>query len=169
MRILQALLRHGQLTPGEMSEALGDVAPATLYRHLKQLLTGGVLKIVEERPVRGVLERVYAVDSDGASLTPDEVRAASMDDHVRYFAVFLAGLLEQFQQYAESADPDVVRDGVGYRHFVVHASDHEFSTLMKKLRAVIDEAVRVPPASDRRRRMLAGIAMPPQPPSSDAG
>ncbi len=159
MRILQMLLRSGNLTAGQFRELLGDVPPATLYRHLKHLSNGGVIAVVEERPVRGVVERVYAVTSEGASLTPEEIRHATPDDHVRYCAVFLAGLLEQFEAYTRKPNMDVIGDGVGYRQAAIYATDEEMKRLMQEVKDLIERADTAP-SPGRKRRLVAGICFP---------
>lgn len=166
MRVLQMLLRSGNLTAGQLGELLGDVPPATLYRHLKQLTTGGVIAVVEERPVRGVLERVYAVVTEGASLTPEEIRNATPEDHVRYCVVFLAGLLEQFQAYARKPNMDVTRDGAGYRQAAIYATDEEMQALIKGIKDLIAQAGGTEPGPGRKRRMLAGICFPAEAPDT---
>src|SRR5690348_17278201 len=72
MRILQNLATRN-LTPLQLAEELVNVPQATLYRHLNKLVEAGVLLVVEERPVRGTVEKVYglnleALRSDGQAL-----------------------------------------------------------------------------------------------------
>jgi DNA-binding transcriptional ArsR family regulator len=168
MRVLQMLLRSGALTAGQLGELLGDVPPATLYRHLKHLTTGGVIEVVEERPVRGVVERVYSVVHGGASLTPEEIRDATPDDHVRYCAVFLAGLLEQFESYTKKPNMDVIRDGAGYRQAAIYASDDEMAMLIQQIKDLIAQAGSTVAAPGRKRRLLAGICIPVDEPEKPA-
>lgn len=42
-----------ELTAADLAAALPDVPQATLYRHLKRLVDGGMLAVVAENPVRG--------------------------------------------------------------------------------------------------------------------
>jgi DNA-binding transcriptional ArsR family regulator len=60
MRIIMALAGE-RWTARQIAAALPDVAQATLYRHINALAEGGILRIVEERPVRGMVEKVYAL------------------------------------------------------------------------------------------------------------
>ena len=50
-----------RMTARELSEVMPDIPQTTLYRHLNALLRGGVIQVVEEYPVRGTVERVYAL------------------------------------------------------------------------------------------------------------
>src|SRR6185437_14890770 len=84
MRIIVALARGAQLTAQQLGEVLADVPAPTLYRQLKKLHEGGVLDVVEERRVRGTVERVYALRLGGPGLNPN-LAQASREDHMRYF------------------------------------------------------------------------------------
>jgi hypothetical protein len=53
------------------------------YRHINRLAEGGVLEVVDERPIRGTVERVYAVaETGGASLSTADLEQATRVDHV---------------------------------------------------------------------------------------
>lgn len=66
LRILQAFRGRSAMTARELAERLADVPQATLYRHLGALTDGGVLRVVEERRVRGAVERVFALPEEAA-------------------------------------------------------------------------------------------------------
>lgn len=170
MRILQALLRSGRMTPGELGGALDDVPPATLYRHIKALTEGGAIEVVEERPVRGVVERLYAVDlGGGASLTSAEAAGISREEHVRYFAVFLAGLLGEFERYLSRPSADPARDGMGYRQFPLHLSDDELKDLLGAMDALLQRAMANEPGPARTPRLLTRILVPSSDPDPTDG
>ena len=59
LRIVQALLGDRARTTGELRDDLPDVPPATLYRHVALLADAEVLEVVDERRVRGAVERTY--------------------------------------------------------------------------------------------------------------
>src|SRR5690242_1673068 len=72
MRLLVALARR-QLTTRQLSARLPDVAQATLYHHLGLLTRAGLLRVVSQRPVRGTLEKRYALVDDTALLSPADL------------------------------------------------------------------------------------------------
>jgi DNA-binding transcriptional ArsR family regulator len=160
LRVIQALAGGRRLAPGELAAELDDVPTASLYRHIRTLSDAGVLAVVEERPARGTPQRVYALVEGAASLSPDELAHASADDHLRYFAVFLAGLLDSFGRYVEAGDADFVADGVGYRQVPLELTDQEFAELAGRLNAAIAPVLHNRPAPGRRRRMLTTVVMP---------
>ena len=55
LRVMQFLASHGEGTAGQLRQALGDVPPASLYRHLKVLLESGCIQVARETPARGAV------------------------------------------------------------------------------------------------------------------
>lgn len=147
------------LTTRGIAELLPEIPQATLYRHLSQLLDGGLIRIVAERQVRGTAERTYAVGS-AALLTAEDVANATPEDHMRYFATFAAGLLGEFSRYVEQGDLDLARDGVSYREHPLLLSDAELRDMLTEVRAVIARYTGLEPAPERSARLLATVTLP---------
>jgi len=160
MRIIMAAAGR-ELTAQQLSEALGDVPPATLYRHINRLTKAGVLEVVTERHVRGTLEKVYTLSHQGAFLNVQEFAAISREDHLRYFTAFIATVLDDFSRYVNNAKPfDVIADGVGYQKFPLELSDEEFITVAKGINAAITPYSNNPPAPGRKRHLFTTVVMP---------
>jgi DNA-binding transcriptional ArsR family regulator len=164
LRIVQALVKR-PLTPGELKEVLGNVAQATLYRHIKALENGGMLDVVAERQVRGTVERTYRVVETAVALSAEELADADSDDHFRYFATFLGSLLADYSSYLETEDletdnVDLASDRVGYRQIPLWLTDNEFDDFTTELRALIQQRLDNEPSPQRRRRLLTTIVMP---------
>ena len=159
LRIVQALVGR-PMTAGELKDHLGDVAPATLYRHLKQLETGGLITVTGEEQVRGVVERTYAVVAEAVSLGQDDLGGATADDHFRYFGVFVATLLADFAAYLEAGDRDLAADRVGYRQVPLWLTDEEFDLMVDEMGGSVQARLDNEPAPGRRRRLLTTIVMP---------
>ena len=158
MRIITAL--HGrQRTTGQLASALPDVPQATLYRHLKRLLNAGLVSVADQRPVRGVLEKVYAL-SESAVVSPESVARMTPDDWRRAFAAYTASLMGQFEVYLQSEPADLVADGVSFRTAPLYLSDTEAAQLLSDLRALIAATGANGPAPDRRRRLLSTVLVP---------
>jgi DNA-binding transcriptional ArsR family regulator len=164
MRILMALAGR-QATAGGLAEALPDVPQATLYRHIRALTEGGVICVVEENPVRGAVEKVYALDENGANLQPDELAALSKEDHMRLFVGFVAGLLDEYSRYLESSEEvDLIANGVGYRKVVLQLSDEELESMAADLNQALAPYLAHEPSPHRRPRTLSTTLMPDAPP-----
>jgi DNA-binding transcriptional ArsR family regulator len=159
MRIILALAQGRALTAQQLAAALPDVAQATLYRHMNRLFKGGVLLVVEERQVRGAVERVYALREESVDLSQDMV-SASREDNMRYFTMFVASLLGEFARYLHRDRIDLVVDGVGYRQVVLELDDEEFLRLAAALNAAVVPALANGPAPGRHRRLFTTIVMP---------
>lgn len=159
LRIVQTLA-GAQLTPLQVRERLGDVPQATLYRHLKQLADGGLIEVVEERQVRGGVERTYGLVDDAVTLGGEDLGSATPDEHFRYFATFVGTLLADFATYLDGGDPALGADRVGYRQVPLWLTDEELDSLVDTLRRAVEHHVGNEPAQGRRRRLLTTIVMP---------
>jgi DNA-binding transcriptional ArsR family regulator len=161
LRIIQMFGAGQRLTAQHVSEMLPDIPHASLYRHLKMLVEGGVLEVVEERPVRAVYEKVYALVPAAANVGPAEYGSQSAAEHRTYFTTFLGLLLGDFERYlAAHPAADVRTDGIAYYQMPLYLSDEEYQQLVASLRAVLAPLVAHGPTPDRRRRLLSLIAMP---------
>ena len=154
IRVLRALAGR-RLTTRDLVAELADVPPASLYRHLARLAEGGAVDVVEERRVRGAIERVYALGSVAA-----DPAAMTREDHARAFTAFMSTLLADFTRYLGREDADPLADGVGYRELVLHLSDAEFASFAREMSALIAPLLANEPGGDRRARMLATVVMP---------
>jgi DNA-binding transcriptional ArsR family regulator len=160
MRLLVALARR-QLTAGQLTELLPDVPQATLYHHLGLLTRAGLLHVVSERPVRGTVEKRYALADDTAVLSAADLAHASREDHLRYFTLFVASLLADFARYLQQDAPlDFVADGVGYRETPFYLSDEEFAQAAAAVNHALLPFLGNQPAPHRRRRLFATIVFP---------
>lgn len=161
LRILMTI-EGRRMTVQEIARQLPDVAQATLYRHVNTLAEAGILQVVAENPVRGTVEKTYALaDLHAATLTPEDMRTASKDDHIRYFGAFVGMLTAQFARYldaVETADP--VADGVGYHTHPLYLSDAEMHDLTQRLGALLTEFMQYAPGSERKRRLFSTIFIP---------
>lgn len=160
LRIIRALAGGRRKTPLQLAELMSDVPQATLYRHLKKLADAGLLLVVEERPVRGAVEKVYALAEQGGIVTAEDLQQATPDDHMRYFMTFLTGLMSDFGRYLQREDIDLVRDGVGYRQVPLYLTDQEFQQLAMEMTAPVRRALQNEPTPERKRRLLTTIVMP---------
>ena len=159
LRIVQTLAGR-RLTAAAIAEALGDVPQASLYRQINTLLDAGVLAIAATRPVRGATERVYVLVEGAASLAPEDLANAGREDHLRYFTIFVAGLIGDFARYLDSGGPDLLADGAGYRQVPLELTDQELAELSGRINAAVAPALHNTPGPGRRRRMLTSVLIP---------
>lgn len=165
MAILRSLGVRSQTTR-ELAGSLPGLPQATLYRHLSVLLDAGVIRVSDERHVRGTVERTFALADRQAVVSGEELRDASRDDHFRFFAIFAGGLLSEYGRYldrtgsADSAPVDLEADGVGFREHVLNLTDGELREMLTELRAVLEARAGNPLTEGRIPRLFATASMP---------
>ena len=163
LRIVQLLEPGRRLTARQIGRAAPDIPPATLYRHLNQLVEGGILAVVEERQVRNMTERVYALAEANNRLDPESSVEATKDDLLRVFTAFAALLLGDFQRYlahSEGERVDFRREGVNFWQQKAALTTEE----AWQLSAVLDAALasfRERPADPAHHQHLFSFAMMP--------
>lgn len=161
LRVVQAFLGDRRLTTGELATELADVPAGSLYRHVARLARAGVLEVVAERRVRGAFERTYALCTSAAQVGPAEAAALGPEEHARAFLAFTASLLAAFDRYLEGTpDPDLARDGVGYRMAGLWLTDGELGELVRDVAAVVAPRQGNRPRPGRRRRLVASVLLP---------
>lgn len=160
MRIIGLLMGGRTMTAQEMLKRLGDVPLPSLYRHLQKLLKAGLLTVVAENPVRGTVEKVYAMKDEQLNLTKEDLQGANREEQRRYFMTFMAHLLDDFDRYLQKEDLDFERDGVGYRQIPLDLSDDEFAEFLTKLYTLIHEVKQPKPGKGRKRRLFSMVIFP---------
>jgi DNA-binding transcriptional ArsR family regulator len=159
IRILRAVA-GARLTTHDLAALLPDIPQATLYRHLATLVKAGLIEVVEERKIRGAVERVYALPAHGATLDAAALATATPDDHTRYFTAFVSSLLSEFSRYLARERVDFAADGAGYQQIILHLTDAELARFAADLNQVIGPLLAHEPGPDRVPRLLATILLP---------
>ena len=162
MRVLMALTGSEGMTPLQMAEILDDVPHATLYRHINRLASAGLLRQVEERPVRGPLEKVYALSqTNQATLSPEDFAQLSKEDHLRYFTAFAVSLMDEFSRYLnQRGSANILSDGVGYSQVAVFMTDEELAQFGATINQALMPHLQPGDVPGRKKRFLATVMMP---------
>jgi DNA-binding transcriptional ArsR family regulator len=158
-----------QAAAKELAQSMPDIPRTTLYRHLNALTEGGILNVVEENPIRGTVERVYALDRAAADLTQEELGQMDKEDYERIFTLFATSLLGDFSRYLNSREPeniDLDADGIKFGKAMLYLSDEEFEALQLKVYGSIEAVLGNEPSTNRKPR-IAAIAFIPA--SEDVG
>lgn len=158
-RIIQCLLNGRQRTVQDIGEELTDVPQATLYRQMNKLVEGGLLSVVDQRPVRGSIEKVFAMQEVAADFSAD-LESMSRDDHLRTFMMFVASLIDDYDRYLRQDHFNLLDDGVSFRKATLYLSDEEFAAVVKAIRSSLESAMSNQPNPERRRRTFTNIMMP---------
>jgi DNA-binding transcriptional ArsR family regulator len=161
IRIVQTLFGSKQLTAQQLVGATGGCSIATLYRHLNQLVEAEVIAVVEERPMRGAVEKVYALAPNSSLVfTPEDWRTVSPQDQLRYFNILIGTLLNDFGRYVGQPTFDRGNDGVITKQMSLELTDEEArevdSVISNALQPYYTKTIR----PNTRRRILTSILLP---------
>ena len=159
-RILQTLVGQ-HLTTQQIADQLSDIPKSSLYRHLKLLLEGEVVDLAETRLVNGIQEKVYQL-KQRPYVGPEEMATLSTAEHMQYFTVYAATLLQGFSSYLAQADdpPNMVADHVGYTEVTLNMNDAEFDQFQTQLNELLLPFIKNEPDNGRRRHKIALVTHP---------
>lgn len=162
LRILTAISSY-RLTARELAEALPDIPLTTLYRHINALLEGRLLVVVEEKQIRGTVERTYAQPAP-PSLAAEDLRDMTRQECEQQFTMYLSTLMGDAQRYLESRHPDErfnpIEDGVQVSKVQLYLDDQEFEQFSASLLALILSAAKNEPREGRRKRIFSSVIIP---------
>lgn len=154
LRILQTLALQRTATAKEIALALPDISRATIYRHLGIMVTAGLLSIVEEVPIRGTIEKRYAIANEPQQEAPSK-------EQIRDFiGGYLVHLITDFDQYFRREDVDIEADKLFVNTATLELSEEEYLAFLKELGQVLQRYASLTPAPDRRKRKITTISSP---------
>ena len=159
LRIAQALVGR-ELTTQQLKDELSDVPQASLYRHVSRLVDAGLVRVTDERPVRGGIERSYAVIESAVALGPAAFASATHDDHLRYFPTLVGSLLPALERYLRSGEPGLGHDTVRYQQLPLWLTDDELRDLSTRLTDLLEPLRANQPDGERRRTLLSMTLIP---------
>ena len=151
----------GQATASDLSEKYNDIPQATLYRYLKKMVNDGILLIVNERQIRNVTEKTYAISLDYKSEIQRIINENAGEGYLGLFHQFCNGLINEFQTYANKDNIDILNDGSGFRVIPFHATVEELKELSEKIQETVKPYYENDPSPDRQLRNIAIIYTPP--------
>jgi DNA-binding HxlR family transcriptional regulator len=161
-KLLLEIYAREQATAKHLSDTLDDIPQATLYRHLKKMLSDGILKVTEETPVRGTLEKTYALAFDLGSDFETILAENSGTLYMQTFTQYFLGFAKQFREYCNSPDINIKEDMSGFSLSHLYLSDEELTELIKSISKVISAAEKNAPKEGRKLRTIGVIVSPPE-------
>lgn len=159
MRILLALSTRN-LTPLQLAKELVNVPQATLYRHLNKLVQAKILRVVEERPVRGTVEKVYGINYETMKLGNQDLLQASREELLELFMNFVLGQVRDFATYLQRDRINLIEDKVAFRQAPFYLSDTEFMELASEVGQVFMKHLGNKPAPGRKPIIWTTIILP---------
>ncbi len=161
-KLLLEIYSQERATAKHLSDVLGGIPQATLYRNLKKMVNDGLLKVVEETQVRGTVERTY-----GLAFNPNRdfetiLAQNSGTLYMQVFTQYFLGFAKQFQKYCKSPDINIKKDMSGLSLSHLYLSDEELTELMKNISTILKTAEKNEPNAERKLRTLGIIVTPPE-------
>ena len=160
LRIVLAMGAEHPLTTAAIAERLPDIAHATLYRHVAVLAEAGVLEVIDERRVRGGVERTYALVAEAARLGAADVADMEPEELLRGFIVFAGSLIEAFSRYTADPEAQPEQDLLGYRQAALWLDEVERAALVERLTAALGPVLQNGPTATRQRVLLSTVLIP---------
>lgn len=161
-KLLIEILDKGRATPKQLAETLGDIAHATLYRHLKKMTADGILQIVEENKIRGTVEKVYAVVDDLLEDIKRMVVENNGQAYMMLFNQFIVGLTEEFRAYTAQPEIDLLGDGSGFNTSPIYATRSELESAITEINSILLRLMQNSKNPDRKLHSIAVIITPPR-------
>ena len=109
-KLLLEIHSQGKSTAKHLANIYNDIPQATLYRHLKKMLSDGILQVVEETQVRGTVEKTYSLADSINSDMETMVEENSGKLYMQYFMQYFIGFAKQFQKYCQSPNIKIKKD-----------------------------------------------------------
>ncbi len=129
LRIIQQVGTRG-VTTSELRAALPDVTQATLYRHVAALVEADILAVVDERRVRGAVERTLALGGRMAHVDHAELREMGEQELRQSFLTFLAHLGETFDR---ASTDGAFRDFLGFGQVQLQVTTADLTEIQARL------------------------------------
>ncbi|MFC7685033.1 transcriptional regulator [Ureibacillus sp. GCM10028918] len=136
MKICQALMRNKEngLTPLEMVKIIKDVPQATLYRHIQILVDSSIIHVINEKKVKSVSEKYYALNEVEAKLVGNEWKKISNEEKLNYVSYYQLSLLTQYQSYLKGLEEqNLQEDGATFSLVELKINDEHFSQFQNDL------------------------------------
>lgn len=154
MRIVQVFASRNSMTANEICEAINDVPRTTLYRHINILIEANILVIVEEKKIRGSVERTL-------SLNINELSKPSHSENIPQQAFgFLMGIYSKFEKYFGKDTSVSKGNTMFFNNTVMMLTDSEFDEFMSDLQKLFVK-YHFEAADGRKPRDISIISAPP--------
>lgn len=133
MRIVQHLMINGTATATQLAGSMTEVPKTTLYRHINVLEQAGIISVVDERKVRGTIEKTFAINMEAIEAEKDE------DVVLNNAFSFLMNVYGDFVKFFTKEDADPQEEGVFIRTTDFMLKDKDFDKFCKELEGVFEK------------------------------
>ena len=158
IKILQELGLKGKATTKEIQKACGDIAQATLYRHLTELLKNDIIQVIDENIINGIIEKVYSIKMNPTLEIAKDPTKLSRDDYSDIFSQFMISIITDFKSYISHEDAIAhIAASIGFSSNSIFLSDEELKEMTSEFRTSINKRLRNEPSPERKLRKISTI------------
>jgi len=161
-KLIAEIFEKKQATAGQLLDKYSNIPQATLYRHLKKMTADGILKVVEENPIRGTVEKVYALGFDFNGNIEQIIAENDGKLYMQAVTQYMLGILREFQEYTVRDDMNIALDGSGFSVVPVYATLEELADAGGKIAEILSRLIANQPNEARQLRNLCFITTPPK-------
>ena len=158
MRIIQHLSK-GSATVNELKEWMADVPQATLYRHLNRLTENEIIYVIQERKIRGAVEKTYAMQEDSPYMSVEELNQLSGEEHLKLFMTFLSSVTGQARSYLLN-HPNPEEDSFGYNQLDLYLTPDELEELNEGMNELLSKYKSNRPSKENDKISLIQMLIP---------
>lgn len=131
MKIIQYLAK-GTATGYEIVTGLPKIPQATLYRHLNILNKENIIEVIEEKQIRGAVEKTYSLQKDGARINAGDFMKMTEDEQMQLLTTLYFDLLNKTEDYIKSENT-IKKDPFGFNQLELHLTEDEFHNMQHDL------------------------------------
>ena len=154
MRIVQYIILNQQATASQLAQELNEVPRTTLYRHINVLEEAGIIVVVNEKKIRGTIEKTYEMNPE-AVLGEDEIENAKNNAFT-----YLMGIYGDFYKYFSSNTKSEYDGRLFIKPNMMYLSDDEFDEFVKDLNNVFEKYQSYDQDENRILRKITTISAP---------
>jgi predicted transcriptional regulator len=158
IKIIQELSIKKTATTNEIAQACGDIPQSTLYRHLYALMKSGVIQVVSENKVRGIMEKVYGIKENPSQTINDNLEKITKDELSSLFSQFVISILSDFNSCI--SEPEIMKSAnkvFGFTSNSLLLTDDEFIEMVAEINQIIIQKKNNPFAAGRKLRRFSTI------------
>ncbi len=133
LKIIQELLHGKKLTGLEIANRIKEIPQATVYRHIQLMEQYGIIKLVQEKQVKGKAEKVYTLKEE--DFTSGDLDHISEDEKLVLLVIFLAGVLENLKK----SDGENFRGKTIFKRDTFHFTDEKIAAFINDYNSLIEK------------------------------
>ncbi len=160
MRIVIYLMQNEFATKKDLEEVATGISQASLYRHLKSLVSKEILEIHSKKQKRGAFEKTYKLKSNPNDKLEEIVENGSPKEIYEIFYTFIMSQLIDFDNYLKEKNFDLKKDRVGFRSFPMTLTDLECDEMNKEIATILNKYMDIKSKKNSRLRKISITSIP---------